>query len=96
MKEPKENAMALIEKIGTFKLTTEEKDLHEKQLLKTVMRKWMPAGEALLQMISIHLPSPLTAQKYRTELLYEGPIDDDAAVGRSNPGMPYPFTKYRL
>merc|ERR1719187_3001485 len=33
-----------------------EKALFEKQLLKTVMRKWLPAGEALLQMISIHLP----------------------------------------
>merc|ERR1712062_345256 len=44
------------------------------------MRKWLPAGEALLQMISIHLPSPHTAQKYRTELLYEGPIEDEVAV----------------
>jgi elongation factor 2 len=34
-------------------------------LLHTVMRKWLPAGEAIFQMIVIHLPSPLTAQKYR-------------------------------
>jgi len=32
-------------------------------------------------MITIHLPSPLTAQKYRCEMLYEGPMDDEAAVG---------------
>jgi translation elongation factor EF-G len=45
------------------------------------MRKWLPAGEAMLQMITIHLPSPVTAQRYRMELLYEGPHDDEAAVG---------------
>merc|ERR1711976_1064917 len=79
MKKTKPEALALIEKIGV-KLTSEEKELEEKKLLKTVMRKWLPAGEALLQMISIHLPSPLTAQKYRMELLYEGPHDDEAAI----------------
>merc|ERR1719383_673714 len=63
-----------------WKLTAEEKDLEQKQLLKCTMRKWLPAGEALLQMISIHLPSPHTAQKYRTELLYEGPTDDEVAL----------------
>jgi elongation factor 2 len=31
-------------------------------------------------MICIHLPSPVTAQKYRMEMLYEGPQDDEAAV----------------
>lgn len=45
------------------------------------MRTWLPAGEALLQMIAIHLPSPVVAQKYRMEMLYEGPHDDEAAVG---------------
>ena len=48
---------------------------------QTIMRKWLPAGDALLQMIVIHLPSPVTAQKYRMELLYEGPLDDPCAVG---------------
>jgi elongation factor 2 len=45
------------------------------------MRTWLPAGEALLQMIAIHLPSPVVAQKYRMEMLYEGPLDDEAALG---------------
>lgn len=48
------------------------------------MRKWLPAGDALLQMITIHLPSPVTAQKYRMELLYEGPHDDPCALGIKN------------
>jgi elongation factor 2 len=35
-------------------------------------------------MIGIHLPSPVTAQKYRTEQLYEGPHDDEAFNGMKN------------
>jgi elongation factor 2 len=52
--------------------------------LKAVMRTWLQAGEALLQMITIHLPSPITAQKYRMEMLYEGPHDDPVALGIKN------------
>jgi len=94
MKEPKDKALALIEKIGV-KLSNEEKtELQEKQLLKCVMRNWLPAGEALLQMISIHLPSPHTSQKYRTELLYEGPNDDDAAIAMKNCDVNGPLMMY--
>ena len=81
MKKPKADALALVEKLG-IKLTHDEKENNEKQLLKVVMRKWLPAGDALLQMITIHLPSPVTAQKYRMEMLYEGPHDDNAARGK--------------
>ncbi|XP_034475737.1 elongation factor 2-like [Drosophila innubila] len=69
----------LLEKIGV-KLQPEEQEEQGKVLLKTVMRNWLPAGETLLQMIAIHLPSPVVAQKYRMEMLYEGPQDDEAAV----------------
>merc|ERR1739838_1103033 len=61
-------------------LSTEEKAMEGKPLLKSVMRKWLPAGDALLMMIAIHLPSPVTAQKYRMEMLYEGPTDDESAI----------------
>merc|ERR1712241_814554 len=71
-----------------------EKDLEQKALLKVAMRKWLPAGEALLQMISIHLPSPHTAQKYRTELLYEGPIEDEVAVSMKNCNAEGPLMMY--
>jgi elongation factor 2 len=60
-------------------LTGEEKDLRAKPLLKTVMRKWLPAADALLEMIVVHLPSPIKAQAYRAELLYQGPLDDSIA-----------------
>jgi elongation factor 2 len=75
-------------------LTSEESQLEGKALLKTVMRKWLPAGDALLQMITIHLPSPYTAQKYRTELLYQGPMDDEVAVAMKNCDKDGPLMLY--
>merc|ERR1719242_58509 len=63
------------------KLKGDDKDLKGKPLMKAFMRTWLPAGDTLLQMIAIHLPSPVTAQNYRMELLYEGPQDDEAAKG---------------
>lgn len=77
----KEETAKLLEKLQ-IKLTAEDRDKEGKDLLKVVMRTWLPAGEALLQMIAIHLPSPVTAQRYRMEILYEGPHDDEAAVGK--------------
>lgn len=73
-----------------IKLEGEEKSLEGKPLLKVMMRKWLPAGDALLMMIAIHLPSPVTAQKYRMEMLYEGPHDDECALGikECNPKAP--------
>jgi elongation factor 2 len=38
------------------------------------MKQWLPAGDVLLTMIAIHLPSRIVAQKYHAELLYEGII----------------------
>merc|ERR1719228_1202185 len=59
-------------------LKQEEKEMEGKPLMKAVMRNWLPAGEAMFQMIVVHLPSPVTAQKYRAAALYEGPADDAA------------------
>jgi len=65
-------------------LATDEKDLVEKQLLKVVMRKFLPLADALLDMMVQHLPSPLVAQRYRVENLYEGPMDDESAMAIRN------------
>ncbi|RYY33872.1 hypothetical protein EON62_03805, partial [archaeon] len=65
-------------------LKNDEKDLTGKALLKRVMQKWLPAGDAILEMIVLHLPSPRDAQKYRTDMLYEGPLDDKAAIDMRN------------
>lgn len=71
-----------------------EKDLTGKPLLKRVLQRWLPAADALLEMIVTHLPSPVTAQKYRVENLYEGPLDDECATAirecnQSGPLMMY-------
>jgi elongation factor 2 len=64
-----------------IKLAADERELEGKALLKVVMRKFLPAGDSLLEMIVINLPSPKTAQRYRVETLYEGPMDDESAIG---------------
>jgi len=69
----------MLEKLDV-KLAQEERELEGKALLKVVMRKFLPAGDSLLEMIVINLPSPATAQRYRVETLYEGPMDDESAI----------------
>merc|ERR1712071_355769 len=80
MNYKKDETESLLTKLG-IKLTVEDREKDGKALLKAVVRQWLPAGETLLQMIAIHLPSPATAQRYRMEMLYEGPFEDEAAVG---------------
>ena len=65
-------------------LKQEESLKQGKELLKLIMSKWLNAADALLEMMIVHLPSPLTAQKYRAEYLYEGPIDDEFSTGIRN------------
>ena len=66
-------------KVLDLELTQDDKLLSGKQLLKAVMSKWLPAADCLLEMMVKHLPSPRTAQKYRTSYLYEGPQEDAVA-----------------
>jgi elongation factor 2 len=93
MNYKKEETEVLLGKLGIV-LKHEDKDKDGKALLKVVMRTWLPAGEALLQMIAIHLPSPVVAQKYRMEMLYEGPHDDEAALGIKNCDPNAPLMMY--
>lgn len=73
----------MLVKLG-IELTQEERQGTDKALLKTVMSKWLPAADCLLEMMVLHLPSPRTAQKYRTSYLYEGSMDDACAIGMRN------------
>ncbi|KAL3938372.1 MAG: hypothetical protein SGBAC_006708 [Bacillariaceae sp.] len=68
----------MLKAIGV-ELKSDEKELIGKQLLRRVMQKWLPAGDTVLEMIVLHLPSPSKAQKYRVETLYDGPLDDKTA-----------------
>jgi elongation factor 2 len=89
----KETYEKLLTKLN-IKLSTEDKELEGKPLIKKIMQKWLPAGETMLQLITIHLPSPVTAQKYRVEMLYEGPQDDAAALGIKNCDPDGPLMMY--
>jgi len=83
----------LLEKLD-IKLSVEDKELEAKPLIKKIMQKWLPAGETMLQLITIHLPSPVTAQRYRAEMLYEGPQDDEAFMGIKNCDPEGPLMMY--
>jgi len=83
----------LLEKLD-IKLSAEDKELEAKPLIKKIMQKWLPAGETMLQLITIHLPSPVTAQRYRAEMLYEGPQDDEAFMGIKNCDPEGPLMMY--
>merc|ERR1712072_805388 len=89
----KEKYTKLINMVGVT-LTSDEKDLVQKPLVKTVMRKWLPASDALLEMIVLHLPSPAKAQTYRTENLYEGPIDDPCGTSMRDCNQEGPLMVY--
>jgi len=83
----------LIEKLD-IKLTVEERELEGKPLIKRIMQKWIPAGDTMLQLNTIHLPSPVVSQKYRAELLYEGPNDDTCCLGIKNCDPNAPLMMY--
>ncbi len=59
----------------------DRENLIGRELMQFTMKKWLPAADAMLELIVNHLPSPLTAQRYRCDNLYEGPLDDLAAIG---------------
>lgn len=48
------------------------------------MAKWLNAADCLMNVMVDHLPSPKTAQKYRTDTLYSGPQDDGCARAMLN------------
>lgn len=78
MNDKKQKYEKMMKAVGV-ELKTDERELTGKPLLKRVMQRWLPAADAILEMIVVHLPSPVTAQKYRVETLYDGPMDDECA-----------------
>ncbi|CCU77028.1 unnamed protein product [Blumeria hordei] len=80
MNVQKDEIANVLEKLS-IKLSQEDREKEGKQLLKVVMRTFLPAADALMEMMILHLPSPVTAQKYRAETLYEGPQDDESFLG---------------
>merc|ERR1712225_26163 len=68
----------MMESLGIV-LKGDDRSLEGKALMKRTMQIWINAADTLLSMIVMKLPSPVVAQKYRVENLYEGPMDDEAA-----------------
>jgi len=63
-------------------------------MAKEILSNWISAGDTLLEMIITHLPSPKTAQRYRTKHLYEGPQDDVIAEAMRNCDPKGPLVVY--
>lgn len=77
MTEKKDKVEKMLKALNVT-LTIDEREQPPKKMLKSIMMKFLPASETLLQMIIMHLPSPKTAQKYRAEMLYSGePNEED-------------------
>merc|ERR1711865_167500 len=78
MNDDKDKYTKMMETLGVV-LKGDDRQLTGKPLMKRTMQIWINAADTLLSMIVMKLPSPRTAQKYRVENLYEGPMDDEAA-----------------
>mmetsp|Transcript_65504 Transcript_65504/g.147804 ORF Transcript_65504/g.147804 Transcript_65504/m.147804 type:complete len:913 (-) Transcript_65504:171-2909(-) len=83
MNDKKQKIAKMLKAVGV-ELKKDQEELVGKPLLKAIMQKWLPASDAVLEMIVVHLPSPVTAQKYRVATLYDGPLDDEAATAIRN------------
>nr|GEW13624.1 reverse transcriptase domain-containing protein [Tanacetum cinerariifolium] len=71
----------------------EDLRLTRTMLMKCVMQTWLPAANALLEMMKLHLSSLYTAKKYHVENLYEGPSGDvyTNAIRECEPNGPLMF-----
>jgi elongation factor 2 len=78
MNEEKVKYCEMLKRLN-IKLKEKDEDLKGKELLSVILKRWLPAGEALLEMIVLHLPSPIVAQSYRVDTLYTGSLDDEYA-----------------
>jgi elongation factor 2 len=52
-----------------------------RMLLKKAMMAWLPAADALVDMVAIHIPSPVQSQRLRAGMLYAGDIEDECGQG---------------
>ena len=76
MNDKKDKMEKMMKALGIV-LKGDEKDYTQKKLLKCIMQKFLPASEALLQMIVSKLPSPRVAQNYRADQLYMGVTEQE-------------------
>jgi elongation factor 2 len=68
----------MLPRIGVT-LPAKDRDSTMKEVMKAIMRRFLPLADSLLDTVFTHLPSPVVAQKYRTEILYDGDLNDEYA-----------------
>lgn len=83
MQNKRDKLMKIIASLN-INMSAEDLAMEGRPLLKKVMSHFIPASDALLGMIVLHLPSPVVAQRYRVANLYTGPLDDECAVAIRN------------
>jgi len=93
MNDQQETVEKMLTGLGV-KLVAADKENQGKKFLKAVMQKFLPAADALLEMIVSHLPSPSKAQSYRYSGLYNGPLDDKYAMSIKNCDPKGPLMMY--
>ncbi|KAL2869069.1 uncharacterized protein BJX67DRAFT_32030 [Aspergillus lucknowensis] len=88
-----EQLQDVLETLG-IELDSTEKTFVGDDLLAAVMRKFLPVSDAALHMVCVHIPSPVSAQQYRVESLYQGPLNDEVATGIRNCDSTAPLMLY--
>lgn len=73
--EKKDDLVKMLSKLN-ITLPADALEQQGRKLMRAVMQKFLPASDALLEMIVINLPSPRKAQKYRVDTLYDGDLTD--------------------
>lgn len=91
---PSQPILAKIEKLGVKISKDEVDEKSNDEILCAIMRNWLPAGDAVLEMIIEHLPSPKTAQKYRAKQLYTGDINSPIGQAIMNCDPNGPMTMF--
>jgi elongation factor 2 len=73
--EKKDELVKMLAKLN-ITLSSDALEQQGRKLMRAVMQKFLPAADALLEMIVINLPNPRKAQSYRVVTLYDGDLED--------------------
>ena len=91
------NPNSIIQKLINMNVKVEMSDLTDLEpvdIVRNLMRTWLPAGDAVLETVVVHLPSPVVAQKYRGGNLYTGDINSEVGQAIVNCDANGPMTMF--
>lgn len=78
-----------------WEIQPDEKEMVGNDLYKKIFKRIYPLAQVLKKMIVKHLPSPDIAQKYRVDVLYDGPLNESDptynAIKNCDPNGPLMF-----